>query len=316
MAATEIVERVIDPRIKLLSHSSRTTLHTCPRKFQLYRLQAQRDDDGEGRKSVTFAYGHALGVGIQCVMQGLDSESVLFNMFLAWDMPLLAEEPKKHKSFAECVHAVNQFIAMRAAGLLANYELYWHDGVPAVEFSFRIRFADGFAYRGHIDLVLVQKETKRVAVLEVKHVGNKWVHEASYKNSGQAIGYSIVLDYLFPGLSEYEVHYLPYLTERRAFEPMVFKKTLLMRALWLQELLLDVRAIETFEEVGVYPMHGESCMAFMRPCEYFGSCTMSTKNLTTELPADFDAASLDSHTYIVDVSIYDLIKAQLQREGI
>ncbi len=28
----------IDPRLKLISHSSRTTLHTCPRKLQLHRL--------------------------------------------------------------------------------------------------------------------------------------------------------------------------------------------------------------------------------------------------------------------------------------
>ena len=36
----ELAEGETDPRLKLLSHSSRVLLHTCPRKYQLYRLSA------------------------------------------------------------------------------------------------------------------------------------------------------------------------------------------------------------------------------------------------------------------------------------
>ena len=56
-ATPELIEVVqlepdeIDPRLKLLSHSSRTTLHKCPRKYQLYRLSSDQQSL-EGVKEV------------------------------------------------------------------------------------------------------------------------------------------------------------------------------------------------------------------------------------------------------------------------
>jgi hypothetical protein len=87
----------IDPRLSRLSYSSNLTLHSCPRKFQLDKLQAEKAEQDEST-SVTFAYGHAIGEGIQQLLIhrteiGLEAafNTALWKMFLAWDADILAE---------------------------------------------------------------------------------------------------------------------------------------------------------------------------------------------------------------------------------
>ena len=53
----ELAEGSIDPRLQLFSHSSRTTLHKCPRKYQLYRLNSKDTEIEDTSTSVTFAHG-------------------------------------------------------------------------------------------------------------------------------------------------------------------------------------------------------------------------------------------------------------------
>lgn len=66
----------IDPRIRNLSYSSLLTLHSCPREFQLYKLGADsegliiEEDETDSDQSITFAYGHAVGNGVQYALQG------------------------------------------------------------------------------------------------------------------------------------------------------------------------------------------------------------------------------------------------------
>ena len=87
----------IDPRLKLLSHSSRSTLHRCPRKYQLYRLnstQIELDREKEEIQGVTFAFGHAVGDGIASVLAGKSKDQVILDIFLGWkDADLLDELP-------------------------------------------------------------------------------------------------------------------------------------------------------------------------------------------------------------------------------
>ena len=55
----------IDPRIKQLSYSSLLTLHSCQRKFQLYKLNTPTEQPEDIPGSLTFAYGHCVGkVGV------------------------------------------------------------------------------------------------------------------------------------------------------------------------------------------------------------------------------------------------------------
>lgn len=304
----------IDQRIKQISYSSILQLHSCPRRFQLDKLRGRKVETlDDSSTSITFAFGHLVGEGIQELFEGKSLDTIIWNQFLKWDADLLQVNEKQVKSFALAVFAVQKFEGLRAAGLLEDYELVYHNGKPAVELSFVIEFPDGFRYRGFVDGVLRHKTTGIVVVLEVKTTAMAVIPDSTYKNSAQAIGYSIVLDSIFPDLSSYEVLYLAYKTKSQEYEIRPYQKSYLARAQWIQELILDIEMIKMYENVGVYPMHGESCNSYFRDCDYFGTCTMSTQYLTVPL----DKESLDkelNREYSVRLTLTDLLESQLSKE--
>lgn len=312
----QLAEGETDPRLKLLSHSSRTTLHKCPRKYQLYRLASQQislADAKEIEQGVTFAYGTVVGVGIQSILEGKTKQQVYLDMFLAWDVDLLDENPKQKKSFWEATFAIDRFLAMKNNGYLDDYELVYYEGKPAVELSFQIILPDGFRYRGFVDAVLRHKITREVLVLECK-TSSANPNSATFKNSGQAIGYSIVLDILFPELSSYAVLYLVYATKDREYVQFNYTKSLLQRALWLQELLIDKQMIELYEDFGVYPTHGESCFDFFRECEYLSLCYLDTDKLTKALTQDIlNKIEEDADRYMFTVDFFELVESQIKK---
>jgi hypothetical protein len=212
--------------------------------------------------------------------------------------------------------AVERFISMCQSGFMKDWKLATYDDKPATELSFLITFPDGFTYKGYVDAVLQHQVSGEVMVLECKTTSMSNVAAASYKNSAQAIGYSIVLDALFPSLSSYTVQYLIYKTKATDYDVMQFEKSYLDRALWIRTLLLDIETIKMYEESGIYPMHGESCNDFYRECEYFGLCTLSTDVVAEPLSEDENQKIIErlETEFQVNVTIADLIEAQLSKE--
>ncbi len=306
----------MDPRIKQLSYSSLLTLHKCPRKLQLYKLNAQIEQPEDAPQSLTFQYGHTVGKGIQDVLEHKSLEQCLWEAFIEWEVELDAVNPKQNKSFWGALAAITQFHSMYSNGYLEGYELVQYQGKPACELSFVIHLPDGFKYRGFVDAVLEHKISGKVLVLEAKTTSATSVNPAQYKNSAQAIGYSIVLDALFPTLSSYEVLYLVYQTKSESFVQLPFEKSYYSRALWIRELLLDIECIKMYDEASIYPMHGESCYEFFRECEYLQTCTLSTERLTSQL-SDEDAQKLESQLdeFQIHVTLDQLIQSQLAKEG-
>jgi hypothetical protein len=306
-----------DPRIKQLSYSSLTTLHSCPRKFQLYKLQSKEYVEAPVTQSVTFAYGHAVGTGIQSVLEDKTESQIWLDCLAAWDCDLLATNPKQKKSFPEVMICIEQFQMLKSS-ILDGWELLYWNGKPAVELPFLIHMPDGFVYRGFVDAVLHRPDTGEVKVLEVKSTSATSVNPSQYKNSFQAVGYSIVLDTLFPGLSHYSVLYLPWLTKSCKFQPMEFNKLLADRARWLRDLIYDVELIKFYDqdaEVG-YPMRGESCNDWFRDCEYFGACQFNTSQLTVPLTQKvLDKIEADQSKFYIQVSFNDLLDTQFKSIG-
>jgi hypothetical protein len=302
-----------DPRLKLLSYSSNLTLHKCPRKYQLYKLKAvddEMDPQAASNQNLTFAFGHIVGEGIQDVLDGMEEEKVIWKMFLGFHADLEDRNEKQNKSFYLAVAAIQRFISLRANGFLDDYELLTYNGRPAKELSFRIHLQDGFKYRGSVDAVLRHRITGKILVLECKTSSSNTLHATTYKNSAQAVGYSVVLDVIAPEISSYEVLYLVYLTKDMAYEQLKFTKTYLQRATWIQELLLDVETIKLYQKTGVYPMRGESCMDFYRDCEYLNQCTLSTNLITSPFNP---AVVIDDKVYDVELSLEDLIEGQMKK---
>jgi hypothetical protein len=302
-----------DPRLKLMSYSSNLLLHKCPRKYQLYKLKAvedPEDPDAALNQNLTFAFGHIVGEGIQDVLDGMEESAVIWRMFLGFHANLEDRNEKQNKSFYLAVTAIQRFISLRANGFLDDYELLYYQGKPAKELSFRIHLPNGFKYRGSVDAVLRHKVSGKILVLECKTSSSNTLHATTYKNSSQAVGYSVVLDVIAPEVSSYEVLYLVYLTKDMAYEQLRFVKTYLQRATWIQELLLDVETIKLYEQTGIYPMRGESCMDFFRDCEYLNQCNLSTHLIT----APFTPKSvIDDKVYDVELTLDQIIESQMKK---
>lgn len=272
------------------------------------------EDESAIAQSITFAFGHIVGTGIQNILAGKSEEQTIWEAFLEWKPDLLARDDKRSKNFFYGIAAIQRFVAMKKSGLLKGYKLIWWRGRPATELGFLITMPDGFRYRGMVDAVLQHEETGEVLVLECKTTGFTYVNAATYKNSSQAIGYSIVLDVLFPKLSSYKVLYLVYKTKSYEYETFQFTKTYLQRAQWIQELIFDVESIQRYESAGVYPMRGESCVRFNRECEFLNVCGLNTKYLVKPITAEQEqeiAGEFEKYKNII--SLEQLIHAQLEK---
>ena len=312
--STQTDTHEVDPRIQNLSYSSLLLLHACPRKFELYRKQSIRETGETESESITFSYGQIVGLGIQLALEDTPYEQIIWQMFLGWKPELFADNPKQNKSFAAAVYALDKFIAMRASGYLENYSLVYYNGKPACELSFLITLPNKFKYRGFVDAVLQHDITGEVIVLECKTSSATTLNPATYKNSAQAIGYSIVLDAIFPELSSYRVLYLVYSTKSLSYDQLEFTKSYVQRARWIRELVLDCEAIGTYENSDLYPMRGESCFTYFRECEYMGLCQMDTSRLVTDItPEQIEKMQKTNDEYQIQITLDDLINSQLSK---
>lgn len=299
----------IDYRIRQLSYSSLLNLHSCPRKFQLNRLRTTHRTEESLKSTITFAFGHVVGEAIASALSGVSEQEIIWNIFVGWHTDFAASDDKAKKNIYSAVIAYQRLASLLSSGFLQDYELVYYNGKPATELSFVINFPDGFRLRGFVDAVLRHKVSGEILVLECKTTGSTTVNPATFKNSAQAIGYSIVLDVLFPDLSSYQVLYLVYQTGSREYTPLPFTKTLLQRALWIRELLLDIETIKMYEAAEVYPMHGESCFSFMRECEYLATCTLSTEYLTKPCTPEEE----DKTEYQISLSLDQLLESQFTK---
>jgi hypothetical protein len=303
-----------DPRLLNLSYSSLLTAHSCPRKFQLDRLNATSDQQESMSESITFSYGQIVGLGIQKILEKKSYDEVIWQMFLGWKPELFADNPKQNKSFAAAVFAIQKFQALLNDGYLNEYSLVNYKGLPACELSFLITLPEGFKYRGFVDAVLQNNRTGEVIVLECKTSSANTLNPATYKNSAQAIGYSIVLDAIFPGLSSYKVIYLIYSTKSLQYDQLEFSKSYVQRARWIRELILDAEIIRMYIDDDIFPMRGESCFTYFRECQYMNLCQMDTDKLTSPITQEqIDKIDQANSTYQIQISIYDLIKSQLTK---
>lgn len=310
-----LAEGEFDPRLMRTSYSGNLSMHTCPRKHQLKCLGAKREADE--RSQITFAFGHVVGQGIQDIIVGKSWDEVIFELFRGWHAPFDAEDDKQKKSITEAVHCLQQFQALYYNGLLNEYEVAYFEGKPAAEVGFTIKFPHS-EFRGFVDLVLRHKMTGELLVLELKTTSMNYVKPAAYKNSAQAIGYSVILDKVEPGCTSYGVMYLVYMTKSCTFEVFEFPKTFHQRALWLRDRIIDeefiVKLIREEGNYGIWPMYGESCNSYGRDCEFMDICHLDTKNVMQPLREkhyiDISYETGEKAKYDFTITLEELLEAQ------
>jgi hypothetical protein len=140
-------EGSIDYRIRQLSYSSILTLHTCPRKFELYKKRTEYRTEESEISTITFSFGHVLGEAIQLALNpSVTYEQIVLKMFTTWHADLFSYDEKGAKNFWEAMIALKRFMSLREAGFLNEYELSFprREHLP-VNFPFAITFPDGFS---------------------------------------------------------------------------------------------------------------------------------------------------------------------------
>jgi hypothetical protein len=304
---------IIHPNLKLLSHSSVVLLHKCPRKYELYKLLPSAADDDD----VHTAWGDIVGQGVQEYLIGRDFDKAAFKMFCAWKKGIDDEDgARDKKTFWFALEAVSRFVGYRNS-LLGRYELAYFDGKPAVELGFSIDLGDGFYYRGFLDALLIDKMRKELLVYEGKTTKFQKVHEATYKHSSQSLGYSLVVDAIAEALganmdSSFKVHYAIYKSGDMEWLPMPFVKSHTDRALWIRNLVNDKARVIEYARNGFFPMHGESCFDFFRPCPHFGTC--ESKYLVDMDEVKTKVERPEKYTF--NYTIEELIEVQLKKHSL
>lgn len=264
-----------------LSHSAIDTFLTCERMFQLDRLLVGASDKQDYPATV---FGKSFGEGVSTYLLTQDQDLALFAAWKAYT-PILEDDKRTEEIALNLLMAA--FPTMDS--MLLDWEVASFNNKPAVELSFRLNnlgsdnSGHNIYFVGYVDVVLRNKWTGRYAILENKTTG-LGLHDIDplYKNSGQALGYSIVLDKIAGEKnSEYDVLYLVGQLNSRTsggFAPTIhlkeYPKTLQNRLNWFISLGMDVNRLEQMLELSVFPLRGGSCLQYMRPCRHFGTCSM------------------------------------------
>lgn len=293
-----------------VSNSSFGLKSSCPRKYQLTKLTQP-----EKEKAAYLSYGSALGVGIQYALAGLPEEYCTLQMMMAWDVDLNDTSRESQKqTFWHCLHAFQVFYHSVRPSLFGNdWEVITINDRPAIELSFRIILPANYYYRGFIDLVLKNKFTGEVMIVELKTTSMNYTREEAWKNSGQGLGYAVVLDHIEP-LSSFRVLYLVCLTKSQTFEPFQFVKFPHQRVRWMQDAVIKCKELALWETEGHYPMEGGACLAYSRPCQFFGICEQEDEALlANDANLRFSHKHILEETYDFDIFFSDLVQSQMAK---
>lgn len=305
------------PGVINLSYSRLQTFHTCPRKFLLREVVAA--DAGFAGNTHT-AFGSAFGAGVQEVLRSGNLQRGLLAGFASWDAPYDAEEKKANKNIWTALIGIEKFYNYIYPELQeAGYELATYKGKPGNELFFLVWYGERYNHQGHIDIVLYNRKTNKLVVLELKTT-SKESHPADWQNSEQTLGYSVVLDAMaaeIGAVAGWEVEYLiynPAISKDNpenawGFTNYTFQKSDLLKTEYIISTLQDIKTIELMFDNEHFPKRGNACITWNRVCDYFGRCD--------ELQAQYIHRDLEEvHRENFDDEVYEsLSKEMLDFEG-
>jgi hypothetical protein len=306
--------------INILSYSTFELYHTCERKFAISKLRAGNRTEAElaifqEDTNLHLTFGKCFETGIQSVLLGKSWAHIFLDMLMAWDMFLFEEDQKgyKGKTFTECVIGVELFFKTTRHVLLSEWEVAIFNGKPAVELAMSLDFENGYYFLGHADVVLRNKYSGELMVLEIKTTADNNIQEAKYGNSAQASGYSIMVDSIADDLeltSAYNVLYLVYHTAQHKFFTYSLNKSREGRAEWVNTLLLDMQRVHTNRQLQFFPKRGQSCMHFGRVCQYYETCSMDPFQGGLRDFAVISSEQLEAHGFDFHFKLGNLIETQ------
>lgn len=313
------IDTVVHSNLKRLSHSAQVLLEACPRKYELDRLSPTRNQEGE---DVHLDFGTLVGKLVQNYLVTDSIADATFEAFLAYPRALFSEEgdldwdkeKTSKKDFWYALIALDRFTSVRQQDF-GSYTVPLLDGKPAVELGFTIDCGDGFHYRGKLDAFLQHKTSGAIAVMEGKTTGSNSIHEAMFRNSGQGIGYSAIVDAVASRLglvqpASFPVFYPIYQSGKKEWTVMRFLKTKTAHANWIRHLLRNIQHIAEYAEDSYFPAYGQNCFSYAKPCRFYEQCEMQNKYLVGPEPA----IKVDKEEdYPFRFSLAEIVAAQMEK---
>ncbi len=283
------------------SHSGLELYHSCERKYHLLKnlhVGFSLDSPIKSNKTDTHLdYGTAIGDGVQELLASGDLSKAIWTGMSSFHYA--------DQSVQKCDLSI--VTALQAIDAQWKYE-DWE--VIARELSFKIlldKETEDY-YCGYVDAVLRNVRTGIYCVVEVKTTGYKIPNlEPIYSNSGQGIGYSVVLDQIAKENASWTILYIVIQLKSQNIIPTVhiypFEKTKKDRLEWLLTTQLDYKHIIEYEQMNYWPKRGGKCLTFNRPCPLYGLCDLHYEGHDQLIKKEDDW----SYTFFLD----DLIRQQM-----
>jgi hypothetical protein len=95
------------------------------------------------------------------------------------------------------------------------------------------------------------------------------------------------------------------------WELQYFTKNHSQRASWIKNLLIDNAMVTSYATGDYFPMHGENCYDFFRPCPAFGICELPNEALL--LGKEPKVVVDKPERYQFHFSLDEIIKAQFEK---
>lgn len=287
-----------------LSDSALKSLHNCERLYQLQRLLSSGSNKQDFPATVL---GKAWGAGVAAYLVSGDLDEAIYKTWVSYH-PKLEDEKRTEAVAVNLMRASVPTLDL----LRQDWEVVIFDGKPAIELSFRLNIDSNYYFVGYMDVAMRNLWTGKYGVFDAKSTALQ-LHDLSpvYQNSPQLIGYSIVLDQIVgESLADWEVCYLAgQLGSGNGFSPTIkpyyFTKTLQDRLHWFISLGMDVNHLKEMASLNIYPMRGDACLQFNRPCFYFGTCQLQNFDAPAAEEPD---TNIYQFTYELDAVIEDHIR--------
>lgn len=290
------------PGVVTLSYSKLLNLHNCQRLFYLNDMNAGKLDPA----NVHTTYGHTFAGAIQEYFRSQSKERAIVAMLSHWAVDLEDEIAKDKKSLWLAVHQFEMWLEHVAPVLLDEWEHF----PGGIEPLFLLKISQRYCYQGHIDLILRRKRDGKLGVFEIKTT-TKDVTEATYSNSMQTGGYTLVVDAIaaqHDTQNSYEVVYLV-ANPKHMFSPednwglcvLPFVRSTRDKIEFLHTVLLDCEQIERYRQADFWPKRGEHCRSFNRTCRYYGSCDMTALDMLAGQTAAYTWLSEADADYVIEL---------------
>lgn len=296
-----------------LSYSSWSTLRGCARRYQL--LKRFKHPKYAWENGLPAVGGSAVHSYIQSRCIGESHEKASYEFFKSFNFEVEAMDSdynRKFRAMEDCyASAINAYEKLQITPDEVAKITVGDEDRFCIEVAFNIiisspKFENDYHFRGFIDIVKFQSFGSVYSVGDFKT--QRSTQEADetvdlshvYRYDDQLIPYGLVIaaleqhkrgDFSTDGtqliekIPNFKTHfYSIYIDVVNSFlKEYTFNRTKDDVKGWLQKLIIDISAIESYHTQEVWPRTHNGCSFFFKPCRFFKNCEVEDHEIMQDL---------------------------------